>query len=66
MSYSTVSVSQDDHIVDVTATGGNRRQRGAAIGSYVRSHPSLTLYHVSYSETYGFQSATYARYQKVG
>jgi hypothetical protein len=45
----------------VTARGGTRRERGSSIGAAVRGKGWL-LVGVSYSETYGFQSATYARY----
>jgi hypothetical protein len=50
--------------VHITAYGGTRRERGAAIAAAVRNYgKTLRRYHISYSETYGFQSATYARYE---
>ena len=52
-----------DRVIEVRAYGGTRRQRGAAIGAVVRGM-GLTRVSVSYSETYGFQSATYARYMR--
>jgi hypothetical protein len=57
----TVSVSVHPDRVLVTARGGTRRERGSSIGAAVRGKGWL-LVGVSYSETYGFQSATYARY----
>lgn len=51
--------------VDLTARGGTRSERGAAIAAYVRTHPGMERFHLSYSETPGFQTATYARYRKV-
>lgn len=68
MGYSDISVGEvaDTEIVDIEARGGSRRQRGAAIGAHARKFPGgLTRIHVHYSETYGFQTATYARYRKV-
>jgi hypothetical protein len=67
MGYSDVDAGEvvGTDIVDVTARGGSRRQRGSAIAAYVRTHPQLERVHISYSETYGFQTATYARYRKV-
>lgn len=51
--------------IEISAEGGTRRERGAAIAAAVRNYPhNLTRYHISYSETYGFQSATYAKYTK--
>jgi hypothetical protein len=47
----------------VTARGGSRRERGSSIGAAVRGK-GWALVDVSYSETYGFQSATYARYMR--
>lgn len=48
----------------VTATGGTRRERGSATGALVRSLPGKWVkYHTSYSETYGFLSATYTKYR---
>ena len=70
MGYSTVDVQEEPSgapgvtVVYITARGGTRRQRGAAIAAEVRKHPgelSLTQ-KMTYSETYGFQTATYARY----
>lgn len=55
----------ETNIVDIEARGGTRRERGATIAAYVRMHPGMERVHIHYSETYGFQSATYARYRKV-
>lgn len=53
-------------IVDIEARGGSRRERGARIAAAVRREKqngiTLKSVSVSYSETYGFLSATYARY----
>lgn len=54
-------------IVDVVARGGSRRERGATIAAYVRRNGGtahLRRVHIYYSESYGFQSATYARYER--
>lgn len=62
MAYSSVDLFVlGTNAVKVVARGGTRRQRGSAIGAAVRGK-GLTRVSVSYSETYGFQSATYARY----
>lgn len=54
-------------LVEITARGGTRRERGAEIGAAVRKHPKrLERFSVTYSETYGFLSATYAKYLIVG
>lgn len=48
----------------VRATGGSRRERGSKIGALIRSTPGKwQRYHISYSETHGFLSATYANYR---
>jgi hypothetical protein len=48
----------------VKATGGSRRERGSKIGALIRSAPGKwERYHISYSETDGFLSATYANYR---
>lgn len=65
MSYSEVEISECTHTVKVTARGGTRRQRGSAIGAAVRGRRDLVLLCCTYSETYGFQSATYARYRRT-
>lgn len=65
MSYSSVDVHEREFVVKITARGGTRRQRGAAIGAVVRGRRDLELAHVSYSETHGFQSATYATYERI-
>jgi hypothetical protein len=52
-----------DRVIEVKAYGGTRRERGSAIGAAVRGR-GWTLTSVHYSETYGFQSATYARYRR--
>ena len=49
-----------DRVIEVRAYGGTRRERGSAIGAAVRGK-GWTRTSVHYSETYGFQSATYAR-----
>jgi len=70
MSYSEVEVSDTysewtgTYGLKVTARGGTRRQRGAAIGAAVRGK-GWTLTSVHYSESYGFQSATYATYRRT-
>lgn len=53
--------------MSVIARGGTRRERGSAIAAAVRGMRSegWALRSVHYSETYGFQSATYARYRRV-
>ena len=63
MAYSEVDVSETAHAIKVTARGGSRRQRGAATGAAVRGR-AVTLYFRTYSESYGFQSATYSTYRK--
>lgn len=68
MAYSDVDALEvtDTNMVDVTARGGTRRERGAIIGAYVRKLSGrFVLVSISYSETYGFQTATYARYRKI-
>lgn len=59
----SVSLSQNGARVFVAARGGSRRERGAAIGAAVRGR-GLVREVVSYSETYGFQSATYITYRE--
>jgi hypothetical protein len=71
MARSDVSASEWEirgtRMTEVVAKGGTRRERGAAIAAYVRQYPQrLDRYHISYSETYGFLSATYTRYTIVG
>lgn len=65
MSVSEVDVRTHGRWMWVTARGGTRRQRGAAIAAKVRG---LTVRRVSrsYSETYSFLSATYTRYEVLG
>ncbi len=63
MSYSSVDLYDQGLTVLVTARGGTRRQRGTAIASAVRGK-GWTLVSRTYSETYGFQSGTYATYRK--
>ena len=60
---SNVDIDETDTRVVVTARGGTRRERGSRVGAVVRGR-GLKLSHVNYSETYGFQSATYATYSK--
>lgn len=62
MGASSVTVEEMDGYMWVTARGGTRRERGAAIGAAVRGRRVKRL-SISYSETYGFLSATYARYE---
>ena len=72
MAHSEVTVSPVQNtageitIVDIEARGGNRRQRGAAIASAARTYGKpLRKVRISYSETYGFLHASYARYEIV-
>jgi hypothetical protein len=60
----SVDVWETDTRVTVTARGGSRRERGSSIGAAVRGR-GWALVGVYYSETYGFQSASFARYRKV-
>ena len=54
-------------VVDIEARGGNRRERGAAIAAAVRAYGKpLKRVRISYSETYGFLHASYARYTIEG
>lgn len=64
---SEVSVNVYGDGMSVIARGGTRRERGSSVGAAVRGmrRDGWSLRSVSYSETYGFQSATYARYGKV-
>lgn len=65
MAYSNVNVyDPGDRVVEVRAYGGTRRERGSAIGAAVRGK-GWTRMSVRYSESYGFLSATYARYRRV-
>lgn len=60
----TLNQKGETYGVHITAYGGTRRERGAAIAAASRNYgKALRRYHISYSETYGFQSATYARYE---
>jgi len=50
--------------VEVRATGGSRRERGSKTGALIRKLPGKWVkYHTSYSETHGFLTATYTKYQ---
>lgn len=50
--------------VEVRATGGSRRERGSSTGALIRKLPGTWVrYHTSYSETDGFLTCTYTRYQ---
>lgn len=64
-----VEINQDKYVLYVTARGGSRRERGAAIGAVVRrmrrEGAGLQRGSTGYSETYGFNTGTYARYLKV-
>lgn len=62
MGVSSVSIEESGDYLRITARGGTRRERGAAIGAAVRGRRVKRL-SISYSETYGFLSATYARYE---
>lgn len=64
MARSMVSVAVYGDGASVIARGGTRRERGSAVGAVLRGQ-GWVLRSVSYSETYGFQSATYARYRRV-
>jgi hypothetical protein len=66
MAYSDIDVSECPISVYINAFGGTRRQRGAAIAAYLRSRSDIgEKLFISYSEAYGFNTATYARYRKV-
>jgi hypothetical protein len=60
---SNVNVNDMGTTIEVRAYGGTRRERGSSIGAAVRGR-GLVLSHVRYSESYGFQSATYAFYRR--
>lgn len=64
MGVSTVDIEATGGRMWVTARGGTRRERGSAIGAAVRGR-SVELISRSYSETYGFLSATYVTYRVV-
>lgn len=49
----------------VVVRGGSRRSRGARLSNWARKHPEARLHARVYSETYGFQTATYASYVLV-
>lgn len=54
-------------LVEITARGGTRRERGAQVAAAVRTHPKrLERFSITYSETYGFLPATYAKYLIIG
>ena len=61
---SSVEITECPVSFYMTARGGTRRERGAALAAQVRKHVGLTLMWINYSETYGFDTATYARYSK--
>lgn len=65
MARSEVSVSVYCDGASVIARGGTRRERGSAVGAALRGQ-GWKLRSISYSESYGFQSATYARYSRKG
>jgi|SRR6185503_12664767 len=65
---SDVSNTTYDHngvrFIEVRAVGGTRRERGSATGAFVRKLPGKWVkYHTTYSETHGFQTATYTKYR---
>lgn len=62
MAVSDVQVDATAGMMWVTARGGTRRQRGSAIGAVVRGR-TVERIHIRYSETYGFQTATYITYR---
>lgn len=52
------------NIVDAEAIGGDRRRRAALIAAAMRrEYPGAVRLSVRYSETWGFQTATYARFR---
>lgn len=59
---SMVAISKYDNRMFISARGGTRRERGSAIGA-ARRGVRAELVSITYSETYGFQSATYATYE---
>lgn len=61
MARSEVSVSVYCDGASVIARGGTRRERGSAIGAVVRGK-GWALRSISYSESFGWQAGTYARY----
>lgn len=63
MSELSVHVMSGANLVDIEARGGTRRERGGTIAAYVRKHPGMKRVHIHYSETCGFQTCTYARYE---
>ena len=63
MARSEVSVSVYGDGASVIARGGTRRERGSAVGAALRGQ-GWVLRSISYSESYGWQSATYARYSR--
>ena len=67
MSDVTVRPHSGGRMVDIEARGGTRRERGAAIAAAARRDPAarLELVSMSYSETYGFLPASFARYRVV-
>lgn len=58
-------VGPDVRVVDVSARGGSRQQRGSTLAAWARKHPEFRRVSVSYSETFGFQTCTYVRYERV-
>lgn len=56
----------DSEVLSVRATGGTRRERGSTIGALIRSDKrgGWVRFHLSYSETNGFLSCTYAMYRR--
>jgi hypothetical protein len=60
-------VDRWDRIVKVVAYGGTRRERGATIAAWVRHNGGsgrLRLVSIRHDEAYGFQSGTFARYER--
>lgn len=62
---SSVYRDGDSEVLNVRSTGGTRRERGSKIGALIRSESGgWERFHLSYSETDGFLSATYAIYRR--
>ena len=65
MSELSIAEVKGTNLVELVARGGTRRERGAAIAAYVRGKGWRRV-ESHYSETYGFQTGTYARYNVEG
>jgi len=63
---SSVYRDGDLEVLRVRCTGGTRRERGSKIGALIRAESGgWERFHISYSETYGFLSCTYALYRRM-